>query len=146
MIYHNQRNKMKTKSDSNPIHWTKTECAQLESLLQRAIAANQFSLQAASPLRPGDPDEFDDGDRHDGNSCNSPLWMAQMSVGSGVEPVFLGDAEEPEWREYADRGEIIVLVQNYDLCGLLAISLADLKHAWSRRAGQMKKRAPILTK
>ena len=33
-----------------------------------------------------------------------------------------------------------------DLCGLLAISQADLKRAWNRRFGKMKKRAHVLTK
>ena len=65
---------------------TEAEVDALGDLLTRAITNAQFLLQVASPLQQGDEDEFGDGDRHDGNACQSWRW--------GVDVVEQNDDDE----------------------------------------------------
>lgn len=64
---------------------SKREIETLASLLRRAIGKNQVQIQVASPISDGEPDEFEDGDRHDGNSVSSDMWK----ISTGDEMIML---------------------------------------------------------
>jgi len=81
-----------------------TEAETLKTLLARAVRNYQLALCVASPLQPGDTDEFSNGDRMDGNVVTSDEWRVEMGGRQDfVEATETFDGEErPQVEIYLD--------------------------------------------
>lgn len=132
---------------------TKTEIETLAALLIRAQETNQLNLNVASPYAEGEDwkkDGWTFNDRHDGNGVNLKECNVEVAVGSGDEPVFKAGQDEPDWKEYKNRPEVTVFIDDRSLCSLTGIlpeeADAVVAARWARAARAGSSRSAKKTK
>jgi hypothetical protein len=121
---------------------TKSEIETLAALLRRAQETRQLNINVASPYAEGQDwkkDGWTFNDRHDGNAVLLSGCNVEVSVGSGEEPVFKGDESEPEWKEYKNRPEVAIFVDDRSLCSLFGISVEEANAVYEAKKARASK-------